>query len=49
MARKSLTFVSVGPVTTVSPTASKKPWPSLFARLAFASTPSGGARAIESA
>jgi hypothetical protein len=33
MARKSLTLVSVGPVITWSPSASKKPWPSLSARL----------------
>ena len=33
MARKSLTLVSVGPVTTESPSASKKPWPSLSSRL----------------
>src|SRR3954452_15671697 len=30
-ARKSLTLVSVGPVTTWSPSAWKKPWPSLSA------------------
>ena len=39
MARKSLTLVSVGPVTTESPSASKKPWPSLSARRALASMP----------
>ena len=32
MARKSFTLVSVGPVTTESPSASKKPWPSLSSR-----------------
>src|SRR3954447_19711922 len=45
MARKSLTLVSVGPVTTWSPSASKKPWPSLSARLAFGLMPLATARA----
>src|SRR5262249_10924991 len=35
IARKSLTLVSVGPVTTESPSASKKPWPSLSSRLSL--------------
>ena len=48
MARKSLTLVSVGPVTTESPSASKKPWPSLSARLSLGLMPSAQARASES-
>src|SRR5215207_7059878 len=39
MARKSLTLVSVGPVTTASPSASKTPWPSLFASAALGLMP----------
>jgi hypothetical protein len=33
MARKSFTLVSVGPVITESPSAVKKPWPSLLASI----------------
>ena len=44
MARKSLTLVRVGPVTTWSPSASKKPWPSLSARRALAPIPRPAAR-----
>ena len=45
MARKSLTLVSVGPVMTWSPRASKKPCPSLSARRALALIPRPAARA----
>ena len=45
MARKSLTLVSVGPVTSESPSAWKKPWPSLSARRSFGRMPSAQARA----
>src|SRR5690349_179544 len=45
IARKSLTLVSVGPVTTESPSASNKPWPSLFARLSRGRIPCAHARA----
>ncbi len=46
IARKSLTLVSVGPVTTRSPSAEKNPWPSLSASASRASTPRAAARAI---
>ena len=44
MARKSLTLVSVGPVTTESPSASKKPWPSLSSRRSRGVMPCAQAR-----
>src|SRR5207249_648203 len=43
-ARKSFTLVNVGPVTTESPSASKKPCPSLSARLSFGLMPFAQAR-----
>ena len=45
MARKSFTLVSVGPVTTESPSASKKPWPSLSSRRSRGLRPCAQARA----
>src|SRR5690606_5976251 len=45
MARKSLTLVSVGPVTRESPSRSKKPWPSLSSRWARGGMPAAQARA----
>src|SRR3954452_7336526 len=45
IARKSLTLVRVGPVTIWSPSASKKPCPSLSASRSFARTPFWAARA----
>jgi bifunctional non-homologous end joining protein LigD len=48
IARKSLTLVSVGPVTTPSPKAAKKPWPSLRARLSRNPDSLSSARATES-
>src|SRR5690606_5245958 len=44
MARKSLTLVRVGPVTSESPSASKKPWPSLSSSLSRARMPFAQAR-----
>jgi hypothetical protein len=41
---KSFTFVSIGPVTTESPSASKKLYPSLLARLSFGRMPFAHAR-----
>ena len=48
MARKSFTLVNVGPVITESPNASKKPCPSLLARLSSGRRPSAQARSSES-
>src|SRR5204862_8037189 len=45
MALKSFTLVSVGPVTTESPSASKKPWPSLSSRRSRGRRPCAQARA----
>src|SRR6185369_9622027 len=44
-ARKSLTLVSVGPVTTASSRAPKKPWPSLFCKASIGLMPCAQARA----
>src|SRR3984957_18069714 len=45
VARKSLTLVRVGPVTRLSPSISKKLWPSLSSSMACGSRPFARARA----
>src|SRR5712672_4569350 len=48
VALKSLTLVRVGPVTRLSPSNSKKPWPSLSSSIALGSPPFLLARLSES-